>query len=79
MQAQAAAFQIASDAVAPFVQLFGAVLEQGEVVHVAQVALRAQRFLAEVAVQIHVGEELAGDVADGRPTPFYGRELIQWT
>ena len=61
--------QILADAPAPPGQRRGAVVEQGEVVHVAQIARRAQHFLHEVAqaVEMDVGEERAGEVADGQP------------
>ena len=48
METQTAAFQEPSDAAPPVLEAFGVVVEQREVVHVAQVALRFQDFLAEV-------------------------------
>ena len=69
VQAQAATFQEAGNPAPPVLELPGVVVKQDEVVHIAQVALRTQDFLAEVvqAVQVEVGEELAGQVPDGRP------------
>ena len=70
VQAQAAAFEEAGDAPAPLIELPRVVVEQDEVVHVAQVSFRPQHFLAEVvqAVQIEIGEELARQVADREPS-----------
>ena len=75
MQAQAAAFQEPGDAEPPALEAFGVVVEEREVVHVAQVALRSQHLLAEVvqAVEMDVGEELAGQVADGQAAPALER------
>ena len=69
MQREPAPGEVHADAPAPLRQHRGAVMEQGEVVHVAQVPQRAQDFLHEVvqAVEVDVGEELAGQVADGQP------------
>ena len=65
-----AAFEEPGDAVPPVREAFGVVVEEREVVDVAQVALRPQDLLAEVvqAVEVHVGEEPAGQVADGQAT-----------
>ena len=75
MEAQAAAFQEAGDAAPPFLEAVGVVVEECEVVHVAQVALRSQDLLAEVvqAVEVDVREELAGQVADGQAAPALER------
>ena len=75
MQAKPAAFQIAGNALLPLLQLVGAVVEQGEVVHVAQIALGAQHLLAEVvqSIQVQIGEELAGEVADRQPAAAFER------
>ena len=50
-------------------------MEEREIVHVAQIALRSQDLLAEVvqAVEVDVGEELAGQVADGQAAPALER------
>ena len=67
------------NAVPPLPQLLQAVVEQGEVIHVAQAALGPQHLLAEVVlpVQMQVGEELTGEVADGQPAPSCkGREQV---
>lgn len=49
----------------------GVVVEQREVVHVVEVALRPQDLPSEVvqAVEMDVGAELAGQVADGQAAP----------
>ena len=75
MEAQAAAFEEPGDAEPPVLEAFGVVMEECEVVHVAQVALRSQDLLAEVvqAVEVDVGEELAGQVADGQAAPALER------
>ena len=71
VEPQAAAFEEAGDAVPPLHEPLGVVVEEREVVHIAQVALRPQDLLAEVveAVEMDVGEELAGQVADGQAPP----------
>ena len=67
VEPQPAAFEESGDAVPPLHESLGVIVEQREVVHVAQVALRPQNLLAEVveAVEMDIGEELAGQVADG--------------
>ena len=63
VQAQAAAFEKPLDALPPFEKLRRIVVEEREVVNVAEVALGSQHLLAEVveAVEIDLGEELAGE------------------
>ena len=69
METQAAVSEEPGDATPPVFQAFGVVVEEREVVDVAQVAPRPQDLLAEVVetVEVHVGEELARQVAMGRP------------
>ena len=66
-QAQALA-QKAFDGLAPLPQLGGVVVQQHEVVNVAQVVAHLEGVLDVLVefVQIDVGEELAGEVADGQ-------------
>ena len=75
MEAQAAAFQEPGEAEPPVLEAFGVVVEEREVVHVAQVAPGSQDLLAEVvqAVGVDIGEELAGQVADGQAAPALER------
>ena len=69
MERQASAGEIRGQPVAPALQNRPLVVEQGEVVDVADVAARLQDFFAEVieAVEVDVGEKLAGQVADRQP------------
>ena len=69
MQTQAAALQEMFDSAPPAIELTMVVMKQREIVHVAHVALCAQHLLAEVvqAVQVEIGEELTGEVADRQP------------
>ena len=50
------------DPASPFLQTAQIVAEKREVVHVSEIALGPEHLLAEMveAVEIHVGEELAG-------------------
>ena len=66
MELQPPALQVGADPLPPLVELRGVVVEQCGVVDVAQVSARAQHLLAEVVepVEMDVGEELAGQVAD---------------
>ena len=76
---QAAPLQKALDPFPPLGELIRIVVEEGEVVHVAHVPLRPQHLLAEVieAVEVEVGKELAGEVADGQAAPpFEGGEQV---
>lgn len=70
MQTQAAAFQKPGNPVPPDIEATGVVMEQGKIIHVPQVPVSSQHLLAEMiqAVQIDVGEELAGQVADRQAT-----------
>ena len=79
VKAKAPTLQIPLDPPPPLRELLRIVVEQREVVHVPHVPLRAQHFLAEVveAIEIEVGEELAGEVADGQAAPpFEGGEQV---
>ena len=71
VKAQAPALQKALDPFPPFGELIRIVVEEGEVVHVAHVPLGPQHLLAEVveAIEVEVGEELAGEVANGQAAP----------
>ena len=71
VKAQPPALEIFGDALPPHLELFPLVVKQREVVHVAHIPLGPQHFLAEVvqAVQIQIGEELAGQVADRQAAP----------
>ena len=76
---KATAFEVAVDPPPPVDESPRVVGKQDEVVHVAEVALRPQDFLAEVVepVQVHVGEELAREVSDRQPPPpLEGREQV---
>ena len=75
VKAQPPAFEILGDALSPRLKLLPAVVKQRKVIHVAQVPLRPQYFLAEVvqAVQIQIGEELAGQVANWQAAPTFER------
>ena len=75
MQAEPPPLQECADPSSPFFELFAVVVKQREIVDVAQVALRAKNFLAEViqSIEIEVGEELAGQVADGQAAAAFQR------
>lgn len=67
------------DAPTPLLQHVGVVVKEREVVDVAEITLRAQHFLDEVVegVEVDVGEELAGQVADGKAaTSLVRREEV---
>ena len=71
VQANTPAFQIPLDAPSPIRESVGVVVKEGEIVHIANVALGPQHLLAEVveAVEVEVGEELDCEVADGETAP----------
>ena len=75
VKAETTPFEVAGDPSPPFVQPLGLVVKQHEIVHVAHIALRPQDILAEMieAVQIDIGEELAGQVSDGEAPPTLPR------
>ena len=67
VEAKAPTLQIPLDPSVPLRELARIVVEEREILHVANVSLRPQHLFAEVveAVEVEVGEELAGEVADG--------------
>ena len=75
MQAQPSPLEVGRDAVSPVFEPARVVVEQREVVHVAQVSLRPKHLLAEMVepVEIEVGEELAGQVAYRKPAAALDR------
>ena len=79
MEPQPAAFEKAHYSLPPFPKLCGIVVKQREVVHIAQIAFRPQDLLAEMveAVEIEIGEKLAGQVADRQSAPsLEGRKQV---
>jgi len=80
MQQQPSSRQENRDALAPLLQHARVIVEQCEIVHVAQIAARAQYLFHKVIERIehHVGEELAGQVADRQPAPSLvrGKQVI---
>ena len=80
VQPQAPALEIRRDSIPPVLEPAAVVVKQREVVHVPEISLRPQHFLAEVveAVQIEIGEELARQVADGQASPAFepGEEIV---
>lgn len=66
---EAAALEEALDAAAPCGEAVGVVVEEGEIVDVAEVAIRPQHLLAEVVepVEVDVGEELLVRLPIGSP------------
>jgi hypothetical protein len=71
VQRQATSGEIGGDPIRPGGQDLRLVVEQREVVDVPQVARSSQHLLAEMieAIEVDVGEELAGQVADRQPPP----------
>ena len=80
MKPQPPALQKHGDATPPRFELPGVIVKQGEVVHVAHVTLGPQYFLAEMvqAVEVQVGKELAGQIADRQAAPSFqgGKQII---
>ena len=71
MQRQASAGEIWRQPIAPAFQDLRVIVEQGEVVDVPNVAPHPQHLRAEMieAIEVDVGEELAGQIADRQPAP----------
>lgn len=78
MQLQPPPLQETGDACAPLRQRGRIVMEQREIIDVAQIR-RAQHFRDEMvaSVEIEIGEDLAGEVADREAAPpLEGREQV---
>ena len=60
MKAQPPSLQVGLYAPPPFLKAFGIVMEQGEIIHVSNIAFGSKNFLAVMiqAIEIQVGEEL---------------------
>ena len=71
MEPQPSAFQEFRDPGPPFPEVLRIIVKQRKIVHVANVALRAQHLLADVvqAIKVEIGEELAREIADGKAAP----------
>ena len=79
MQPEPPFFKEHADPSPPLLELFAVVVKQSEVINIAQVTFCAENLLAEVVqtVEIDVGEELAGQVADGQaPASLKGRQQV---
>ena len=80
MQRQPPPGEISRDPLPPILEHRRVVLEQREIVDVAQIALWPQHFGAEMieAIQVDIGEELACQIADWQtaPTQNRGQEII---
>lgn len=79
MDAETESIEKPLDAMARVRQRRPVVAEQGEIVDITNVSLHTKPILHEViqAIQIHVCEEVAREVADGQaPPPLVGREEV---